>query len=133
MSRVILQCGIEDVQLVTPDALDARLVFRVYLGASQIAFARLDRGSPRDRERNRRQSDRNAPSVSYCLRTIVVLQNYRGYGIGSALLDVVLDHCRAHRVSLLYGEIRGDMAGLTRWYRGRGFHVVDGHEIRLRF
>ncbi|MEX1196768.1 MAG: GNAT family N-acetyltransferase [Pseudohongiellaceae bacterium] len=126
-----LQCSISGVQIVLPTGLANHLVFRVYRGPSQIAYAHLSRSSPGQRERFSREHVSGPPTVSYCLKNIEVAQNYRGCGIGSALLDEVLNYCRAHRVSRIHGEAKGDVAALKSWYQGKGFRVDARDEILL--
>lgn len=132
MSRKSSHCDMDNLQIVSRDGLAPQLVFRVYRGSSQIAFAQLSRGSAHERARFTGNGSSPAePSISYCLKNVVVAQNCRGYGIGSALLDEVLDYCLLHRVARIYGEAKGDVAALKQWYRGKGFEISLTDEIRL--
>lgn len=133
MSGKPLQCPIPELQIVFPRGLASQLVFRVYKGSSQVAFAQLSRGSPVSRARHAPADGSGMPSISYNLKNIVVAQNYRGQGIGSTLLDEVLDYCRSHRVARIHGEITGDAVPLRRWYRRKGFHITVADEILLIF
>lgn len=125
----ILDCSVSDLQLVLPKGLAHQLVFRVYSGATPIAYAQLSRGSARTRSGF--TSAVEMPTVSYCLKNIEVLQNFRCRGIGSALLDEVIDYCRTHHVAVIYGEVKGDVLALKQWYRGRGFDIGEVDTIRL--
>ena len=55
--------------------------------------------------------------------------NYRERGIGTRLLDKVLDICQAQGVSWLEGKMHGDVDQLTRWYGRHGFRIGPGNEI----
>lgn len=125
-----LDCSMPGLQLVEPRALSDELVFRVYRGPSQIAFAQLNHGSQRERRHYGVVID-HEPSISYCLHNIVVSQNYRHLGIGSALLDEVVAFCRDHGVSRIYGEAKGEVVALKRWYASRGFQTGDRDFIQI--
>ncbi|MDT8428377.1 MAG: GNAT family N-acetyltransferase [Pseudomonadales bacterium] len=127
MKRLV--CSMPDLQVVVPKGLAQQLVFRVYSGATPIAYAQLNRGSAKIRMGFVPATD--TPSVSYCLKNIEVLQNFRGQGIGSALLDEVIEYCQSHQVAMIYGEAKGDVLALKRWYRGRGFDISEMDTIRL--
>ena len=128
-----LKCSMPGLHVQLPKGLSSQLVFRVYQGISPIAYAQLSRGTERSRARHpaTSQFENQLPSVSYCLRNIEVLQNYRHYGIGSALLDEVIDYCRSHDVASIYGEAKGDVIALKKWYHGRGFSVTADDDIQL--
>ncbi len=130
-----LQCGIHDAIVTKPNGLAPRLFFRVYSGANAIAFAQL---SSRTENNHRRavsnyRTDKEAPGVSYCLKNIEVCQHYRNKGIGSALLDEVISFCKEERVSAIYGEAKGDIDVLIRWYEERGFEIDNANNIQLSF
>ncbi|MDP1930173.1 MAG: GNAT family N-acetyltransferase [Gammaproteobacteria bacterium] len=128
-----LNCSVPDLQIVRPRGLDAQLLFRVYSGANPIAFAQLSR-PPAHRRQRPHEAESAGPGVSYYLRNIAVSQNYRHLGVGSALLDEVLEFCKSQQVSHLYGEAKGESVRLTQWYRDRGFSVdaVDNIEYSFR-
>ena len=71
--------------------------------------------------------------LSYCLKNIVVSQNYRNRGIGTALLEAVINYCKVQRVTSIHGEARGEMKALRKWYQNNGFKMdcVDNIEIPL--
>ncbi|MDO9318999.1 MAG: GNAT family N-acetyltransferase [Gammaproteobacteria bacterium] len=127
-----LKCPVPDLQIVPPRGLSEQLFFRVYSGPTSIAFAELSR--PSGQRRNIPTSyDTSGPGVSYCLRNIAVAQNYRTMGVGTALLDEVLEFCRSHRISRLYGEAKGETELLKKWYRSHGFTVDDTDNIEICF
>lgn len=126
-----LQCEMPDVTLTKPRGLSRNMFFKVYSGPNAIAFAQL---SSRSGEQKSDSSDElKTPGVRYCLRNIEVAQNYRNRGIGSALLDEVISFCRDERVVAIYGEAKGEMDSLRRWYKLRGFELdpVDNIELSL--
>jgi GNAT superfamily N-acetyltransferase len=71
--------------------------------------------------------------VSYCLKTIEVSQQYRGQGVGSALLQEIIGFCRDQQVRSLHGEAKGDLPLLRRWYSEQGFTLdaVDNISLQL--
>jgi GNAT superfamily N-acetyltransferase len=132
MSR--LNCKFPDLQVMKPNGLSSRLFFQVYNGANAIAFAQLSSRTHK-RLRPAKQSgdiQDTAPGVSYCLRNIEVSHHYRNQGVGSALLQEVIDFCKQERVSSLYGEAKGDLDGLRKWYQGEGFELDEVNNIQLR-
>lgn len=56
--------------------------------------------------------------------------NYRGKGVGSALLKRVIEICKDARISEILGHIYGDEELLIAWYRKFGFEI-QGKYIRL--
>ena len=129
----VLECNLPDVRLVKPSGLSNRLFFRVYSGANPIAFAQLSKRSSRRGRATLSESKNRVPGVSYCLSNIEVSQNYRNKGVGSALLDEVISFCQEERVQALYGEARGDIEALRRWYREKGFDLDGVDEIHMLF
>ena len=130
-----LQCGLPDIRLRQPVALGPRLFFQAFNGPNAIAYAHL---SARNSVLARRQTQTfvdpaEAPSlgVSYCLRNIEVSHAYRNRGVGTALLDEVVKFCRESQVSSIYGEAKGDMEILRRWYKSSGFNLGHRDHIRL--
>jgi ribosomal protein S18 acetylase RimI-like enzyme len=73
----------------------------------------------------------SSPGISYCLTNIEVSQDYRNRGIGTALLDEVVRFCRDAQVSSIYGEAKGDLQTLRRWYKGSGFNLNPRDQIHL--
>jgi GNAT superfamily N-acetyltransferase len=73
------------------------------------------------------------PGINYCLKLIEVNPDYRNQGVGSALLKEVIDFCRDERVDSLYGQARGDIHILRKWYQVEGFDLdaVDNIQLRL--
>ncbi len=126
------KCPVPDLQIVQPRGLSEQLFFRVYSGPTSIAFAELSRPSG-PRRNIPAFSDSSGPGVSYCLRNIAVAQNYRNMGVGTALLDEVLEFCRSHRISRLYGEAKGETEFLKKWYRRHGFSVDEVDNIEICF
>ena len=106
----------------------------VYSGGNAIGFAQLSSLTTNNYRRPLPRSDvSDAPGVSYCLKIIEVSQNYRNKGIGSALLDQVIDFCKDERAVSIYGEAKGDSVGLRRWYEGKGFELDSVDNIQLSF
>lgn len=56
--------------------------------------------------------------------------NYRGKGVGSALLKRVVEICKEARISEILGHIYGDEELLIAWYRKFGFEI-KGKNIKL--
>lgn len=131
-----LPCNMPEVQLTKPKGLAPTLFFSAYHGPNVVAFAQLS-----SRTVNKFQTelavedlpveDQQAPGVSYCLKQIEVKHNYRNQGIGSALLDEVIRFCKDERVSTLYGEAKGDLEILRKWYSDKGFAVDSVDNIQL--
>ena len=126
-----LQCGMPDVKVTKPNGLAPSLFFHVYSGGNAIGFAQLSSRAANNYRRSLTHDD--APGISYCLKIIEVSQNYRNKGIGSALLDQVIDFCKDERVVSIYGEAKGDSVGLRRWYEGKGFELDSVDNIQLSF
>ena len=130
-----LQCQLPDITVTKPQGLSRRMFFHVYSGPNAIAYAQLSSGAASRRRRSVVERDEAAysPGVSYCLKNIQVSQNYRNLGVGSALLQEIISFCRDERISALYGEAKGDMEILRRWYRAKGFELdaVDNIQLSL--
>lgn len=129
-----LLCDMPDVTLSRPHGLSSSMFFKVYSGPNTIAFAQLSSRSPSGRTRHGDgavDDEQQAPGVSFCLKNIEVQQNYRNKGIGSALLDEIIDFCRDERVTSIYGEARGEIDILRRWYQGKGFELDQVDNIQL--
>ena len=131
-----LQCRLPDVTVTKPKGLSQRMFFHAYSGPNAIAFAQLNsRTASRHRRHSARMEsgDEQAPCVSYCLKIIEVSQNYRNLGVGTALLNEIINFCQDERISALYGEAKGDLDVLRRWYRDQGFELdaVDNIELSL--
>lgn len=109
------------------------MFFHVYSGPNAIAFAQLSTrsGSQQRRSLSRNPDVEQPPAISYCLKNIEVSQNYRNLGVGSALLDEIINFCQEERVSAIYGEAKGELAILRRWYRHKGFKLDAVDNIRL--
>ena len=58
---------------------------------------------------------------------------YRNRGIGTALLEEVISFCKDERISTLYGEAKGEIEALRRWYEEKGFELDDIDNIQLSF
>ena len=108
--------------------------FLAYCGAQPVAYAQLSsRVENRYLEGGRRGDSEasKAPGVSYCLKVIEVSQNYRNKGIGSALLEEVIRFCKEERVDSIYGEAKGELEILRKWYEGKGFAMDQAANIEL--
>ncbi len=132
----LLQCDFPEVTVTKPNGLSPSLFFHAYSGANEIAFAQLSSRSKQHRRHETSQqadTDDKVPGVSYCLKIIEVSQNYRKKGIGSALLDEIIHFCEDERVSSIYGEAKGEIDMLRRWYQDKGFDLdsVDNIQISL--
>ncbi len=127
-----LHCKFPDLKVTKPHGLSSRLFFQVYSGANAIAFAQLSSRTPRRQRAAETANLRDGVrGVSYCLRNIEVSHHYRNQGVGSALLAEVIDFCKQERVSSLYGEAKGDLAALRKWYQGEGFELDEVNNIQL--
>lgn len=125
-----------DLKVTKPNGLSSRLFFQVYSGPNAIAFAQLSAYAPNRHRRAANQAHTEGyavPGVSYCLKNIEVSQHYRNKGIGSALLKEVIEFCRDERVSSLYGEAKGDVKTLRKWYQEEGFDLdaIDNIQLEL--
>jgi GNAT superfamily N-acetyltransferase len=131
-----LQCELPDITLTKPKGLDSRLFFKVYNGPNAIAFAQLGSRTVNDYSGVRSgfsEFGEKAPGVNYCLKNIEVSQSYRNRGIGTALLEEVISFCKDERISTLYGEAKGEIEALRRWYEEKGFELDDIDNIQLSF
>lgn len=131
-----LQCRLPDVTVTKPQGLSNRMFFHVYSGPNAIAFAQLSTATSRAMRRQRVAVDTNdqqVPGIRYCLKNIEVRQNYRNLGVGTALLQEIINFCKEERVTALYGEAKGEVESLRRWYRETGFELdaVDNIELSL--
>lgn len=130
-----LNCKLPDLMITKPSGLSSRLFFQVYSGANAIAFAQLSSRSPNHHRlaaNDNLPGDTFVPGVSYCLKNIEVSQQYRNQGVGSALLKEVIDFCRDERVNSLYGEAKGELDTLRKWYKGEGFELDSVDNIQLQ-
>jgi GNAT superfamily N-acetyltransferase len=129
-----LDCNLPNIKLTKPDGLAPRLFFQAYSGANSVAHAQLS-SRPENQSRQRRSRSANdeskAPGVSYCLKVIEVSQNYRNQGIGDALLEAVIQFCKEEQVSSIYGEAKGELEILRKWYEGKGFAMDQSANIEL--
>ena len=51
--------------------------------------------------------------------------SFRGRGLGSQLLRMVIEQARVRGAKELTGKMVGDLGKLTRWYQRHGFVVVE--------
>lgn len=125
-----------EIRLTKPSCLAPRLFFKAYCGHQPVAMAQLSsRSANRPIGSERKVIDKSenakAPGVSYCLKLIEVSQNYRNRGIGSALLNEVIEFCKDERVETLVGEAKGETEILRRWYESNGFDMDEANNIQL--
>ncbi len=59
--------------------------------------------------------------------------NFRGKGVGTALLTEVFGYCKNLGVQELSGVMRGDLEFLAYWYEKNGFEVLEDEKIRCSF
>ncbi|MFM1896433.1 MAG: Acetyltransferase family [Pseudomonadota bacterium] len=125
-----------DLRLRQPLALGPRLFFEVYSGPNAIAYAHLSTrttGRPLAHTLVADETgEMTAPGITYYLKNIEVSEAYRNRGVGSALLHEVVRFCREARVSAIYGEAKGDVDALRKWYAGSGFDLIHQNHIRLQ-
>ena len=57
---------------------------------------------------------------------------YRNKGVGTKLLQKVIELCNSSGISVLSGNMHGETDRLARWYSKNGF-MVNGNHISLRF
>ena len=129
-----LRCGIPDLKVTKPRGLAPSLFFQIYSGSNAIGFAQLSSRASNHHRRSLSRSatnDEMAPGVSYCIKIIEVSQNYRNQGVGSALLEEVIGFCKDERVASIYGEAKGDVVELRRWYQAKGFELDSVDNIQL--
>ena len=58
-------------------------------------------------------------------------QHYRNQGICSALLDEIIKFCKEEWVRSIYGEAKGEMEFLRKWYQGKGFDLDSADNIEM--
>lgn len=126
-----LHCELPDIKVTKPKGLSRRLFFKAYSGPNAIGFAQLSTRTGRSELSIQRNDHNSAPGVSYCLKIIEVSHNYRNKGIGSALLDEVINFCKEERVASIYGEAKGEIESLRRWYKQKGFELDEVDNIQL--
>lgn len=129
-----LHCKLPDVTLTKPKGLSNRMFFHVYSGPNAIAFAQLSSAKNRVMRKQRiavADHDEQVPGIRYCLKNIEVSQNYRNLGVGTALLKEIISFCKDEQVAALYGEAKGEVESLRRWYRDTGFELDAVDNIRL--
>ncbi len=120
----ITQAGNRHFEICTPELVADKLWFRAFDNAVPIAHARVEKLASR-------LANDSKTASGYSLKMIEVNQNYRQLGIGSAMLESIIDFCHEHKIPALQGEIRGDKALLSEWYANHGFLVRDGERIEL--
>ncbi len=121
--------ALADFTIRRPQALSDRVDFQVYEGTTPVAYARLS--SRQNQRTHRRSSGEGSPGVSYCLKIIEVSHHHRNRGVGSALLDEVIEFCRDQRVRSIYGEAVNDSQALRRFYEQKGFLVSADKRLHL--
>jgi len=129
-----LECDLPDIKVTKPKGLSSHLFFQAFYGPNAIGFARLSSRTQNKHGRVRSHSGdktRNIPGVSYCLKIIEVSHQYRNMGVGSALLDEVIRFCKDEQVTSIYGEAKGDISALRRWYQDKGFDMDSMDNIQL--
>lgn len=67
------------------------------------------------------------------IHDLIVLEGYRGKGIGRRLLAAVSDHAHLSGCCKVTLEAREDNAGALRLYQSAGFQSGDGKTARLLF
>lgn len=122
----------DHIELLPPVAGDDKLLFQGFCNGLPIAFARLKRIRP-DEAANRKVVQLLAAvrPATWSLQSIQVAQNFRGRGIGSALLREILHHCHHHGIQRLVGEMKGDLPALRRWYARHGFQLCADDRLEL--
>ena len=120
------------LRLRQPVALGPRLFFEVFSGPNAIAYAHLSTRAELPRAAQRQPEDGAPPEITYFLKNIEVCEAYRNRGVGSALLHEVVRFCREAQVSAIYGEAKGDLDILRRWYGARGFEFDHRNQIHPR-
>ena len=60
--------------------------------------------------------------------SVVVKKKYWGNGIGSRLLELLIDFCRNSGVEILYLEARADNARALDLYRKFGFSLIGNYK-----
>ena len=120
------------INILPPICTGEKLLFRVYDNAAPIGYARLKKVTTRAK-RAKNVIDmfdhNNAPS--YELKMIEISQNYRQLGVGTSLLQEVIQYCRDSNIIRLTGEIKGDSPTLRNWYSNNGFQVSNDDLIEL--
>lgn len=89
-----------------------------------------------DASSGRSQSDVKGYAVMWCfadqaeLANLAVRPEQRGKGVGSALLDQVLDRCSDRGAESIFLEVRRSNGAAQELYRSRGFRTVG---VRKRY
>lgn len=121
------------IQILPPSTCGDKLLFRVFDQAAPIGFARLSKRKNRRQGRPDNVIDMFDPEGfnAYELKMIEVAQNYRHRGVGTTLLQAVINYCRDCNINRVTGEIKGDARTLRRWYERNGFQVSGDDRIEL--
>jgi GNAT superfamily N-acetyltransferase len=120
------------INILPPICTGEKLLFRVFDNVAPIGYARLKKVSPRIK-RVENVIDMFDPDAysSYELKMIEISQNYRHRGVGTSLLQEVIQYCRDSNIIRLTGEIKGDSRTLRGWYSNNGFQVSNDDLIEL--
>ncbi len=120
------------INILPPICTGEKLLFRVFDNAAPIGYARLKKVRPR-RKRVENVIDMFDSDTysSYELKMIEISQNYRHRGLGTSLLQEVIQYCRDSNIIRLTGEIKGDSRTLRDWYSNNGFQVSNDDLIEL--
>jgi GNAT superfamily N-acetyltransferase len=120
------------ISILPPIDRGEKLLFRVFDNAAPIGYARLRKVSCRAKKPEN-VIDMFDPDgySSYELKMIEISQNYRQRGVGTSLLQEVIQYCRDSNIIRLTGEIKGDSRTLRDWYSNNGFQVSNDDQIEL--
>jgi GNAT superfamily N-acetyltransferase len=120
------------INILPPVDTGEKLLFRVYDNAAPIGYARLKKVISRVK-RPENIIDMFNPDAysSYELKMIEISQNYRHRGLGTSLLQEVIQYCRNSNIIRLTGKIKGDSRTLRNWYSNNGFQVSSDDLIEI--
>ena len=120
------------INILPPVDTGEKLLFRVYDNAAPIGYARLKKVISRVK-RPENITDMFDPDAysAYELKMIEISQNYRHRGLGTPLLQEVIQYCRNSNIIRLTGEIKGDSRTLRNWYSKNGFQVSSDNIIEI--
>jgi acetyltransferase len=108
-----------------PDKLAARLSQIDY--AREMAFLAIDESDDAVLGVSRLVADANNERAEYA---VMVRSDWKGRGLGFALMKRLIDHARASGLRVLFGEVLAENSRMLQMCRELGFQVVPSSEDR---
>ena len=118
------------ISVHSPDGLGCKLLFQAFFNGIPVGHASL-RKTVRKPRFYSSTSSRPIENTTYTLSNIHVDQNYRQLGIGSSLLNEVIQFCETQQIHHLVGQIKSDIANINDWYSQHGFKVYADNTMEI--